>query len=231
MVEIQKKERAPASISVAGLVPCQDGRLLLTVEEEGKIGLPGGGIEPLEDPFDTLKREFSEETGLDGNNLDKWEMLEKTVVMFAEGDKTRIGIVIATTYKGELPNDDGWKVDSSISIKPFSATEILELLKNEQQIRRPEFNVPQLTRWLITVYNKGISEKNGNEELVTNLQSWIIDKMEKNSFGIRKDPLNDHYLTYLPPHCIIGYPIMIKTSIEELGDEAISIYSSWSPFR
>ena len=49
---------------LAGYGVCiQDGRVLLAKTREGVWTLPGGQVELGEDPFDTVVREFAEETG------------------------------------------------------------------------------------------------------------------------------------------------------------------------
>ncbi|NEC14315.1 NUDIX domain-containing protein [Streptomyces sp. SID8014] len=45
---------------------CADGRVLLAQHGSGTWTLPGGGVEAGEDPFDTVSRELTEETGLTG---------------------------------------------------------------------------------------------------------------------------------------------------------------------
>ncbi|MGF3198574.1 NUDIX hydrolase [Streptomyces diastaticus] len=45
---------------------CADGCVLLAQHGSGTWTLPGGGVEAGEDPFDTVSRELTEETGLTG---------------------------------------------------------------------------------------------------------------------------------------------------------------------
>lgn len=51
-------------ISMKGIVVDEQGRLLLTREDNGKWELLGGGLDFGEDPMDGLRREIAEETGL-----------------------------------------------------------------------------------------------------------------------------------------------------------------------
>lgn len=52
-------------ISVKGLVVDENGRFLLTREDNNKWELPGGGLDHGEDPIAGLRREVYEETGLE----------------------------------------------------------------------------------------------------------------------------------------------------------------------
>lgn len=52
-------------ISVKGIVIDDDGRVLLSREDNGMWELLGGGLEHEEDPIDGLRREIREETGLE----------------------------------------------------------------------------------------------------------------------------------------------------------------------
>lgn len=51
-------------VSVKGIVIDKAGRILLSLEDDGKWSMLGGGLEHKEDPIDGLKREVYEETGL-----------------------------------------------------------------------------------------------------------------------------------------------------------------------
>jgi 8-oxo-dGTP diphosphatase len=52
-------------ISIKGIVVDEDGRILLSREENGMWEMLGGGIDHGEDPVACLKREIMEETGLE----------------------------------------------------------------------------------------------------------------------------------------------------------------------
>ncbi|ONM46456.1 NUDIX hydrolase [Nocardia donostiensis] len=54
------------SFRLAAYAVClEDGHVLLTQHMSGNWTLPGGRVEHAEDPFDTVIREFAEETGCD----------------------------------------------------------------------------------------------------------------------------------------------------------------------
>lgn len=59
-----KNEPCFYRVSVKGIVIDEEGRMLLTCEDNGKWELLGGGLDHGEDPIDGLKREIREETGL-----------------------------------------------------------------------------------------------------------------------------------------------------------------------
>lgn len=52
-------------VSVKGIVIDEDGRILLSREDNGKWEMLGGGLDHDEDPIVGLKREIKEETGLE----------------------------------------------------------------------------------------------------------------------------------------------------------------------
>lgn len=57
-------------ISIKGLVLDSQKRFLLLKEEHGRWDLPGGGLEPGETPEECLKREITEEMGLEVTEMD-----------------------------------------------------------------------------------------------------------------------------------------------------------------
>lgn len=58
-------EQSYYRVSVKGTVIDDDGRFLLSLEDNGKWELLGGGLDHGEDPIACLKREINEETGLE----------------------------------------------------------------------------------------------------------------------------------------------------------------------
>ena len=58
------QEQCYYRISIKGIVIDDDGRVLLTREDNGAWEMLGGGLDHGEDPIDGLKREIREETGL-----------------------------------------------------------------------------------------------------------------------------------------------------------------------
>ena len=57
-------EQSYYRVSIKGVVIDNEGRYLLSLEDNGKWELLGGGLEHEEDPKECLKREVREETGL-----------------------------------------------------------------------------------------------------------------------------------------------------------------------
>lgn len=227
------EEKALVTASVAGVVEWE-GHLILGQDQFGKFGLPSGRIKGKEEPMDTAIREFVEETGLDEDLSDRsglWRggSLERTIVWFADEDKTRIGVAIHAQYGGEVPSVDGWTVDSDDEevgfVKPFSVLEVIDLLRDEAQIRRPNFNAPQLKRWLILRFNEETRKEVPDVNLVQQIQGWVLSEMGKRGFDVIKDPLNYHFLTYKPPNCITGQAIVMRVAVEELGPEASALYN------
>lgn len=51
-------------VSVKGIIIDDEGRILLSLEDNGKWEMLGGGLDHDEDPIVCLKREIAEETGL-----------------------------------------------------------------------------------------------------------------------------------------------------------------------
>lgn len=58
-------EHAYYRVSVKGIVIDDDGRILLSKEDNGMWEMLGGGLDHNEDPIACLKREIHEETGLE----------------------------------------------------------------------------------------------------------------------------------------------------------------------
>lgn len=52
-------------VSVKGIVINEDGKVLLSLEDNGKWEILGGGLDHDEDPINCLRREILEETGLE----------------------------------------------------------------------------------------------------------------------------------------------------------------------
>lgn len=57
-------EQSYYRVSVKGIVIDEEGRFLLSLEDNGKWEMLGGGLDHDEDPITCLKREIAEETGL-----------------------------------------------------------------------------------------------------------------------------------------------------------------------
>lgn len=91
--------------SVAVLLRDGDGRVLLVQHVEGRWQMPGGAVDPGEDPRDAAARECMEEMSVTvqiGGVLDVFGG-ERYRVTYANGD--RIGFVV-TVFAGEIVDGD-----------------------------------------------------------------------------------------------------------------------------
>src|SRR5205814_7881480 len=70
-------------IGTYGLCRDTDGRILLVRESDDRWWLPGGGVEHGEHPFDALRREVREETGLE---VEIRRLRDAVADVVAEGD-------------------------------------------------------------------------------------------------------------------------------------------------
>ncbi|SDT27488.1 NUDIX hydrolase [Actinoplanes derwentensis] len=93
----------------------QDERVLITRFKGGHWTLPGGGVEPGEDPFDAVTREVSEETGYEAV-VERLLGVDSRVVPEAErlgpgvGDHQNVGVfyqvrIVGGALRGELNGD------------------------------------------------------------------------------------------------------------------------------
>jgi 8-oxo-dGTP pyrophosphatase MutT (NUDIX family) len=105
----------------------KEGRILLVKEQEGWWSLPGGGIDHGEQPLEALKRELSEELGVEVQSID----IEDRLVKFDIGNVIN-GVPRANLYyratvtaekltpKAEDVTDLGWFSANELEDKQFS---------------------------------------------------------------------------------------------------------------
>lgn len=102
VISMTDRPKHRVSVKVALLNETKD-QVLMTVLSDGRLGVPGGHIEGLEQPRDALERELSEELGLraaDYNNV-----TQTAVWREAKGDRLIIG------YTAQLNSDAVIRVD------------------------------------------------------------------------------------------------------------------------
>ena len=155
------KERFPGSVSVSLLLTHgRSNRLLLTRHgvkngESERWGLIAGGVEKGESAWDAAVREAWEEANIRQENIifvHGRNDFEPHVALFKREDKISLGLVLDVTYSGPKVPLDGWDIvgDKSVDrVEFFSWRRVLELLDDESRIYRPDFNYPQLLRWML----------------------------------------------------------------------------------
>ena len=70
-------------VAVRGIIFI-DGKLLMIEDSFGEVKLPGGGVEDIEDDYQTLVREVKEETGYD--------VIPETIIPFGEIEEKRLSV-------------------------------------------------------------------------------------------------------------------------------------------
>ncbi|MDD5731545.1 MAG: NUDIX hydrolase [Patescibacteria group bacterium] len=106
-------------VSTKGLV-VRDGKILLVQEKDGRWELPGGGLEFDQEIFDSLKREFVEEMGV---NVTK--ITERPIYVWKQKREKDHRLFIA--YKVEIDSLDFTKSDECTDIKFFSKKELKDM--------------------------------------------------------------------------------------------------------
>jgi len=175
------EERFPSSVSVSLLLTHgRSGRLILTRHGiktgEGKEswGLIAGGVERGEDPWRAAMREAKEEAGFSGEHIifvRGRNNLEPHVALVLGEDKNHLGLVFDTTYSGPRVSMDGWDVADDRSVDRvglFSWQRVLKLLDDQTQIYRPEFNYPQMVRWILKDCR--------DESRAGGIERWLLDR-------------------------------------------------------
>lgn len=141
---LQRKERWPATVSVALIVINGDRSILLVRKKEtGQWALPAGGLQKGETLQQSAFRELFEETGLGADDLDNPVLGIPHILTIPGETKTSIGLVYIMRLKNPLPAQ-GIKVESDEIdlVLPFSDQQIQELLSQPESIYKPEFNIP-----------------------------------------------------------------------------------------
>lgn len=128
-------EPAYYRVSVKGVVIDEQGRYLLSLEDNGKWELLGGGLDHDEDPQECLRREIKEETGLTVTSLSERPI--HFITCQRENADTYIANVI---YEITLENLD---------FIPSDECQELRFVKPEDMTRLPLFpNVQKLAEVL-----------------------------------------------------------------------------------
>ena len=129
-------------IGAAAIIPDGDGQILLQKRtDNGRWGLPGGGIEPGEEPADAVVREVYEETGLRVIPITLVGVYggKNQIITYANGDQTAyVSITFECRIIGGEINPDP---DETLEVRWF----------NSQQL--PENIVPQHVRRIQSLLN------------------------------------------------------------------------------
>ena len=103
-------------VSTKGLV-VRDGKILLIQEPDGRWELPGGGLEFNQEIFDSLRREFQEEMGVNVT-----EITERPIYIWKQKREKDHRLFIG--YKVEIDSLNFTKSDECINIEFFSREEL-----------------------------------------------------------------------------------------------------------
>lgn len=106
-------------VSTKGLV-VRDGKILLVQEKDGRWELPGGGLEFDQEIFDSLKREFVEEMGV---NIA--EITERPVYVWKQKREKDHRLFVG--YKVEIDSLNFKRSDECTDIKFFSKEELKDI--------------------------------------------------------------------------------------------------------
>lgn len=119
-------------ISVKGIVIDDDGKVLLTREDNGMWELLGGGLEHNEDPIEGLKREIAEEAGLEVNYISPAPLYFLTMPRFQKA-----GFVANVIYEIKLADLNFTPSEECQELRFFSVEEMasLKLFPNVEKLR------------------------------------------------------------------------------------------------
>lgn len=204
-------ERFPGQIYVALLLTHgRSNRLLLTrhlrdgVEKWGPVA---GGVEQNEGPWEAVVRETNEEAGIPSSSIifvRGRDSVEPHVALLPGNDKNKIGLIYSATYSGPKIPLDGWEVKGDEKVDQaafFPWQNVCKLLeRGTEGIYAPEFNIPQLIRWLI---NSPVGVKNAydiHKWLAKNMDSFpgLTCLYDKNSFASQSTL--PKVWKYIPPY-------------------------------
>jgi 8-oxo-dGTP pyrophosphatase MutT (NUDIX family) len=224
-----KEEVYKYGISVGGIVTYNN-KLLLVGDKEGNYGIPAGHAEPFQRPMDVIRKELIEETGLSTDFMNNLPYNEPSTYWIATDTKTSVGFVI-----GGLHIPDGtitlskWKVDDPdgdiVMAKLFDADEVFSLITSSRGIRKPEFNVGQLAKWLLSVVNLQTNSE---------VRKWVLENQYNYKYGVfqeTRDTLNYHHLVFRPLNFIGDKGIMLHPDLEELLDLEKKVMTESIKFR
>lgn len=205
------EEREPFTVSVGICLVKSDlirtAEILMLRHEDGKWGIPAGGVEQGESPKEAALREFREETeGMESIRVDDFRFLgpigEYTV--FRPNDHPRLGIVyLAEFVKGEIASEKKRVVSVRIPPAPedwpketfFSYTYLGELLKRGE-LRYPEFTLTaagDLLRGISTIGTKIVFDESGNY-MIDRGHTQIVGELGWRPIEPPKDYLIAHIL-------------------------------------
>lgn len=160
--EINREPRVEVltSVSVAALVTYRkdtDGEVLLLVRKKnGKWGLPAGGIrihneeDRPETPLEALSRELREETSLDLPFIDKKpKLLAVLNHPHPTMQRNSLGIIYKLSFGNDEPElaeiEDSGEIEQ---VQFFNLKELRDLLEDDGNIYRPDFNVGIIRWWV-----------------------------------------------------------------------------------
>lgn len=120
-------------VSVKGIVIDDEGRILLTREDNGEWELLGGGLDHEEDPLDGLKREIFEETGLKVSSVS-----ERPLYFITVKRRNKDTYVANVIYEITLENMDFTPSDECQELRFFRPEEMsqVKLFPNVEKLRQ-----------------------------------------------------------------------------------------------
>jgi 8-oxo-dGTP diphosphatase len=120
-------------ISVKGIVIDEQGRILLSREDNGRWEMLGGGLDHGEDPHDGLRREVKEETGLEITYISP---TPKYFITSPRRDVPETSYMANVVYQIELKDLDFTPSDECQELRFFSIEDMktVDLFPNVQKL-------------------------------------------------------------------------------------------------